>query len=286
MDILDRFVLGTAQFGMDYGITNLSGRPQKDQVFKILELAWREGVRHFDTAPGYDSEALLGEFIVTHGLNNEVVVLTKLPKIDKRNCQSFINASLESSLQKLGCKIDVLFFHHVPDSDLLLKDSEFFKTLLEQNSVNQLGVSVYDPIEVKSLTKCELELAFQFPFNLLDRRFSALKMLKGSRYARSIFLQGLLASGNCLRTTAPQELIKLQKQYHTLLQDHRLNAIATAISFVKESASVDYFLVGVNDVKQLKEILNSINEPATSYKFIEPLMTKFQEKWIDPRKWI
>ena len=110
-------------------------------------------------------------------------------------------------------------------------------------------------------------------------------MLKGSRYARSIFLQGLLASGNRLRATAPQELIKLQKQYHKLLQDHGLNAIATAISFVKESTSLDYFLAGVDNLKQLKEILSSINKPVTSYKIIEPLLAKFKEKGIDPRKW-
>ncbi len=56
----NKLVLGTAQFGMDYGIANVGGKPLKKEVFRILDLAWEKGVRRFDTAPGYGSEALLG----------------------------------------------------------------------------------------------------------------------------------------------------------------------------------------------------------------------------------
>ena len=49
-------VLGTAQFGMDYGIANLMGKPTRKDVLSILALAWEKGVRRFDTAPGYGSE--------------------------------------------------------------------------------------------------------------------------------------------------------------------------------------------------------------------------------------
>ena len=67
IDFTDKIVLGTVQFGMDYGIANVSGQPTKS-VFKILEIAWQHGIRSYDTAPSYDSEDLLGEFIKVHGL--------------------------------------------------------------------------------------------------------------------------------------------------------------------------------------------------------------------------
>ena len=76
-----KFCLGTAQFGMDYGIANVSGKPTKQEVFRILELAWEKGVRRFDTAPDYGSEDALGEFIESNGLEREVVLLTKLPSL-------------------------------------------------------------------------------------------------------------------------------------------------------------------------------------------------------------
>ena len=62
MNISKKMVLGTAQFGMDYGIANLMGKPTRKDVLSILALAWEKGVRRFDTAPGYgNSEHLLGE---------------------------------------------------------------------------------------------------------------------------------------------------------------------------------------------------------------------------------
>ena len=70
-------VLGTAQFGMDYGIANVSGKPTKKEVFNILSHAWEKGIWKFDTAPGYSSESLVGEFISTNGLQDKAKVLTK-----------------------------------------------------------------------------------------------------------------------------------------------------------------------------------------------------------------
>ena len=61
------------QFGMDYGIANVSGQPTKSEVFKILEIAWQHGIRSYDTAPSYDSEDLLGEFIKVHGLKKKLI---------------------------------------------------------------------------------------------------------------------------------------------------------------------------------------------------------------------
>ena len=69
--------------------------------------------------------------------------------------------------------------------------------------VANIGVSIYDLDEVEKLSECQFELAFQFPFNVLDRRFESINMPKGKRYARSIFLQGLLATAASLRPDAP-----------------------------------------------------------------------------------
>ena len=52
-NITDKMILGTAQFGMDYGIANVSGKPKKKEVFGIIDHAWEKGVRRFDTAPSY-----------------------------------------------------------------------------------------------------------------------------------------------------------------------------------------------------------------------------------------
>lgn len=279
-------VLGTAQFGMDYGIANVGGKPSKKEIFDILDLAWVKGIRRFDTAPVYGSEASLGEFIMANGIQDEVLVLTKIPSLGSFNdYKQSIMTSIESSLKNLGCPIDVLFFHDPKDSELLMNNPSFFKSLLDEYPVSTLGVSVYEQREVERLKNCELDLAFQFPFNVLDRRFGQVSIFKGKRYARSVFLQGLLASAEGLRTDAPAELLEINNQYHELLKDYNINPVNFAVSFVMCSSSVDYFLVGVEIEKQLIDILDIEIDIFQDLAFLDPLQSNISEKWLDPRKW-
>jgi len=286
LKITEKMVLGTAQFGMDYGIANVSGKPTKKMIFGILNLAWEKGVRRFDTAPGYGSEALLGEFILANGIQDEAIVLTKIPSLDGASgYQRSIRTSLEASLNNLGCAVEVLFFHNPTDSGLLLSDPQFFEALLHDHPVSTLGVSVYEPHEVENLSSCLFKLAFQFPFNVLDVRFKNMKMQKGKRYARSVFLQGLLASSNGLRLNAPSELLSLQKWYHDRLAKHNLEPVSFAIDFTVNNDSVDYFLLGVDSAKQLEDILNSDSFNQNEKAIFEVLSVNTDEHWLDPRKW-
>lgn len=286
VNITEKMVLGTAQFGMDYGIANVGGKPSKKEIFDILDLAWVKGIRRFDTAPVYGSEASLGEFIMANGIQDEVLVLTKIPSLGSFNdYKQSIMTSIESSLKNLGCPIDVLFFHDPKDSELLMNNPSFFKSLLDEYPVSTLGVSVYEQREVERLKNCELDLAFQFPFNVLDRRFGQVSIFKGKRYARSVFLQGLLASAEGLRTDAPAELLEINNQYHELLKDYNINPVNFAVSFVMCSSSVDYFLVGVEIEKQLIDILDIEIDIFQDLAFLDPLQSNISEKWLDPRKW-
>jgi len=278
-------VLGTAQFGMDYGIANVSGKPTKKEVFNILSHAWEKGVWRFDTAPGYSSESLLGEFISTNGLQDKVKVLTKIPSLDGLTDYETIIKSTELSLKNLGCPIDVLFFHDPYDSILLQKAPEFFDGLLHDYPISSLGVSVYEPNDVGKLVGCPLELAFQFPCNVLDRRFENIRMPKGKRYARSIFLQGLLASADGLRLDSPKELQNLQKNYHEKLSKKNLNPISVAVSFAALSEFVDYFLIGVDSVNQLQDILGLKLYVNKDIVIFDTTFAKSTEKWLDPREW-
>ncbi len=286
LNITEKMVLGTAQFGLDYGIANISGRPTKKEVFDILDLAWEKGICRFDTAPGYGSETLLGEFISANGLHDQTIVLTKTPSLKGAlDYEKLIITNLESSLNNLGCKIDILFFHDPADSRLLLTNPQFFKNLLNNYPVSTHGVSVYEPMEIEQLLEGLFELAFQFPFNVLDRRFEQMSIPKGKRYARSLFLQGLLASPNELRPDTPIELLCLQKEYHDRLADHFIDPVSFAVSFVAHNSTVDYFLVGVDSAKQLQKILDLELYEQRDMDLLNKLQIKTDKKWFDPRIW-
>ena len=60
-NLTSRLALGTAQFGLAYGINNKSGQTQLSEVQSILSEAKRCGVDTLDTAAAYgQSEEVLG----------------------------------------------------------------------------------------------------------------------------------------------------------------------------------------------------------------------------------
>lgn len=279
-------VLGTAQLVMQYGIANRSGIPTKKEALRTLQIAWSAGIRYFDTAPAYESESLIGEFVKSQSIQKEINILTKISSLGEHsNWKDFIYRSINNSLASLQCnQIEVLFFHNPLDSNLLLKEPEFFRDLLDKFPIKSLGVSVYEPVEIEMVKDCGFDLAFQFPFNLLDRRFENNSVSMGKRYARSIFLQGLLAS-QALLETAPDELRRIHAVIIEDCKKNDISLIQQAFKFVTESSCLDFFLVGVDSVIQLHELLNIDLNTDFNFSIIENWRSLITNKWLDPRKW-
>ena len=100
--MLDKIALGTAQFGMEYGLANGTGKPLKEDVFKILAYAHKKGIAMLDTAHSYgDSEETIGEFISSSGLNFDIV--SKLPDLEDSGI-SETDACFLQSLKRLQQK--------------------------------------------------------------------------------------------------------------------------------------------------------------------------------------
>ena len=66
-----RLCLGTAQFGLDYGISNEFGKIGHSSAQEIVDLAIQNDVRTFDTAPAYgDAEDVLGNALPAHAASD------------------------------------------------------------------------------------------------------------------------------------------------------------------------------------------------------------------------
>jgi aryl-alcohol dehydrogenase-like predicted oxidoreductase len=283
---ISKMVLGTVQMGSDYGIANRSGKPSTSESMRILETAWDGGIRNFDTAPGYNSETILGQFIKTQGIENEAKVLTKISSLGNDNeWQSSIRKSIVKSLSDIGVSsIKVLFFHNAKDSVLLLKEPQFFRDLLTNYPITSLGVSVYEPEEIQRLEGNCFDLAFQFPYNILDRRFENNTVSVGKRYGRSVFLQGLLAAKH-LKDNAPRELKQIHSKIQKFCSERNISSVSQAIQFVVNSKSIDFFLLGVDNVEQLEQILSIDLEANVYCSILEPLNLSISDRWLDPRQW-
>ena len=67
--------LGTAQFGLDYGITNNAGRVSNSNVLNLLAFAHQANVKYLDTARLGDAEAVVGSNLP---LNHTFDLISKL----------------------------------------------------------------------------------------------------------------------------------------------------------------------------------------------------------------
>ena len=50
-----QLAIGTAQFGMPYGIANAVGKVHFSEVVRILDLAWSSGICTLDTARPWEA---------------------------------------------------------------------------------------------------------------------------------------------------------------------------------------------------------------------------------------
>ena len=279
--------LGTAQFGGDYGITNEIGQPRAYDIYELLEFAWDNGVRGFDTAPIYGGDKLLGNFIRTNGLQKQARVLTKIPQLRVSNSyKEVIKRTVVHSLEIISCdQIEALFFHDPADSILFKRDSDFLSELQSQFPIKSYGVSIYTPNDLVFSNPRKFRLSVQFPHNVLDRRFEAVPMQAGSRYARSIFLQGLLVSDKELARSVPDYIRRFHKNYHNLLRKNSIPAIDFALAYANKRSIADYFILGFICANQFKEIVQFNDQSIFEESIMDPLRDTIDQNWLDPRTW-
>ena len=72
--MLPNLCLGTAQFGMNYGVTNKVGEISDTQIKLIIKKALNSNIHYFDTANAYgNSESIIGN----HIKNQNIKIITK-----------------------------------------------------------------------------------------------------------------------------------------------------------------------------------------------------------------
>jgi len=286
---IERLVLGTAQFGLPYGITNNLGQISLQEASGILCYSKGIGIKNIDTAISYgNSEQILGSIGVS-----DWNITTKLPRIPK-NCVDiidWINSSINDALKRLGIdQFDSILLHR--PNDLLENNGEnIYRQLQEAKRlklVRKIGISVYDLSELNIFKKGFIFDSVQLPLNIFDRRLlssNVVTQLKNTGVevqARSIFLQGLLL-------LKPEEIPiqfkkwnSLWKEWHQWLNDNSLSALRACLGFVFSQPVVDKVIIGVSSIRELKEIVPLID---ASIPDIPLSIQSTDINLIDPRSW-
>lgn len=259
----DKLILGTVQFGLDYGINNSVGKVPIDESQKILCKAFQEGIRVIDTAEVYgNAHQVIGDF---HRANPDMKfsIITKVSPSDNL---SSVEDKINQYLVELNVNILEGFMFHSFQSYLdhkvilpkLLK-------LKDNGLIKHLGVSVYTNNEFEALIKDDGIDLIQLPFNLLDNYFLRGElMLEAKRkgktiHTRSAFLQGLFFKNPIDKLPIVQALQPQLLKIHEIAKECEVSVASLALNYCLQQSNIDYVLIGVDSLKQLEVNLNALN---------------------------
>jgi aryl-alcohol dehydrogenase-like predicted oxidoreductase len=280
---MNKLALGTAQFGLDYGISNTTGKIAFEEAIKILNILKINNIDTLDTAYQYgNSEEMLGKIGVS---NFHIVTKTAPLKFGIRN----VIKSFHQSLKNLNISsVDGLLVHNIDEvQDYEFEDLYIELLKLKQDKlINKIGFSAYMPEQVDFLlNNFDFDL-IQVPINVFDTRLidnGQLVRLKNKKievHARSIFLQGLLLNFMKLDDYFFQWSNEFNN-YQEIVKASNLSLLEYALNFVISILEVDKVLVGVNSESELIEITNAslVNNnvqayPLSDLKLLNPNLWK------------
>ncbi|MGD1956443.1 MAG: aldo/keto reductase [Sphingomonadales bacterium] len=280
-----RLSLGTAQFGLAYGITNQAGQVPAQTVKGILETAADKGIGHIDTAAAYGSAET-----VLAGQLGAFEVTSKIPSLEgltPEAARAKVASSIEESKVKLGPGLTTILFHSA--ADLLRPDWQSLWETAAAQGLPKLGVSVYTGDEVSAILGRVTPDVVQLPLNLLDQRLlddGTLSQLKGlgcEVEARSFFLQVVLFSAPAALPSAVQTLAPYITAIRSAAASAEASVLDLCLSFLKLTGFVDRAVVGVTTVDELIAIHESWQRPIPAvpyqnFRVSEPHL-------VDPRLW-
>jgi aryl-alcohol dehydrogenase-like predicted oxidoreductase len=256
----NKIALGTAQFGMDYGINNNKGKIPKDEVFEILTESLKFNIDILDTAYAYgESELVIGDFIKNN--QKQFKIISKLPECTPEKVTGFF----EESLKRLG--VDSLYGYMIHSFQQYQKNPqiwEILKDLRSHGKIKKIGFSLYYPFELDHLLDNGIEFdMIQVPYNIFDQRFGPYFPKLNDKdveiYVRSVFLQGLVFKNPSQLDEYFAAIKEKLRSLHLLCAKMDVPVVALCLNFAILNKFVDRVVVGVDSSENLKEIVSSGN---------------------------
>ncbi len=286
--MLNKLIIGTVQFGLDYGITNKSGKVNNDELDKIFAFCFNNKINTFDTAQDYGtSENILSNYKIKYQQFN---IITKAKFINKD-----INETIKKSVEKFN-KINYFLLHSYNDYN-----NNIINTLIDfqkKELIDKIGVSVYNVDEAILLLDDSRINVIQIPFNYIDSQWdNELFITKlQSRpdieiHVRSIFLQGVLLNPIINKPTNidQKDLDKLNNIINELTNEFNLNKLELCFAYINSFNWINKFLIGIDNYEHLISNYNIINKNLKltneQIQTIKQKTTNINKILCDPSKW-
>jgi aryl-alcohol dehydrogenase-like predicted oxidoreductase len=274
----ERICWGTAQLGLDYGISNSLGKTSKSEGLKIQENLESKDSYFVDTSSLYgDSESVLGDII-----NKKNKIISKYKNLQSINLKNQIRKSLDN----LNTKSLYAILSHDP-KEILSNPSlwEDFLKVKKDKLTSKIGFSLYDEKDFEKIIKLNLKFdVVQVPLNYFDKRFdSIIKYCNENSIEvqiRSVFLQGIFFKEMNL---IPSFFDPLKKEITQLQNIYGKNLGKFLVEYVFLNYQIDLVIIGFNNQEQLKELIDSENIDFSNFK--RKFNAAIDNNIINPIKW-
>ncbi len=285
-----KLAIGTAQFGLPYGVANHTGQVGLEAAKEILCFAKENGIDTIDTAIAYGaSEKVLGKIGII-----DFRIITKLPAFpsDTHDATYWVLHQVNQSFRRLNVGAVYGLLLHRPD-DLLGASGRAIYSVLERlqhdGFIQKIGISIYDPEILSSILASYPIDIVQAPLNLIDRRLihsGWLKKLheKGIEiHTRSAFLQGLLLLQRSDIPPKFERWANIWDHWQLFRDEHHIDAVVACIQFPLSIPEVDRVVIGVDHVHHLRQIVDAVSIEVSYPTFRE--LVCHDELLIDPFNW-
>ena len=253
---MNKIIIGTAQFGLNYGINNKSGKISQKKINDIIRFCIKSKIFIFDTSQNYgDAESKIGNFIKKNNTNLKIITKIKYEKFK----------SITTSINNLGILPYAVLFHNFKD----YLNKPFKKKILSECKtlgIKKIGVSVYKGDDVnKIISSTDINIV-QLPLNIIDKFFlqnktlDKLKEKKIEIHIRSIFNQGLLfVNKKKIKKNFP-DLIKSLEIIDLITNQNKMNIRELCLRWANSIKKVDKIIIGIDNLNQLKDNIMTLKK--------------------------
>jgi len=288
-----RIVLGTANFGTNYGLRG-AGHDSPKVDFKvasgIIDAATEIGITEVDTALTYGpSQKWLAEL----ASEKNFLVNSKIIWEGANNFGDY-TSSLKRIVDELKpCNLHLLQWHNWEKGTSTKDDYLRLHSLLGNERGHGYGVTTYGPVNVEEALSVDSFSSIQVEYNVLNQSaLNAFLNFEGksdmSLYIRSILLQGLLTDTLSFGNLKSQKLQQKVQKIQELAHEWSLSTQELALRSVMNKVGNCAIVIGVESGQQLYEIKGFIEKGPLPIELAEiiSLLDSSLDSEVDPRNWV
>jgi aryl-alcohol dehydrogenase-like predicted oxidoreductase len=290
---------GLEVFPLNLGGNVFGWTADRDATFAVLDAYFEAGGNFIDTADAYskwvpghtggESETLIGEWLKSRGVRDEIVIATKVgmggPGLEPGLSATQVVRGAEGSLDRLGVEqIDLLYAHRDDPNTPLDETLDAFNALVHEGKVRAIGASNYtarrlqDALNVSNQNGYVSYAVLQPKYNLVSRdtlegELTDVAMANGLAVATyyslaSGFLSGKYRPGTqseSPRAASVQEHLNDPKAVSRLeavravAEKHRVKPAQIAIAWLLHKPFVTTPIASATKPAQVHELVAAVN---------------------------